>query len=104
MNIEVSETLKSAYLIDDKGYILDVIVADINEFNVGNIVFQSINNIYYKPKWNGFVWIEGATQEEIDTIKYEEYLVASKPNQEDIEKAKYELNLIETLKSLGVVV
>lgn len=60
-----------AYEIDNNGYIIinyDVINGDV-EIPDGCITVQLPQPLlFYKPKWTGTEWVEGATKEEIDEI------------------------------------
>lgn len=95
------------YIIDKNGYVIDSIIVK-SEFeevkdNVVSIS-QPLGVSFYNRRWNGYEWVEGETVEEKEKREHLEYLNSNKPSQEEIEKAKFELQTIETLKSLGVVV
>ena len=52
--------------IDENGmFIEDVFVEELNEFTIETPCPSG----FYRPKWNGKEWVEGLTQEQIDTIK-----------------------------------
>ena len=60
-----------AYTIDENGFPIDsFIVPSENEYVEGNTVVVSIplGMSFFKRKWDGEKWTEGATQEEIDKI------------------------------------
>ncbi len=62
--------------IDEQGFFIeDTFVEEINEFTIETPCPQG----FYKPKWNGETWIEGATQEYIDSLKN----VVAKPTLEE---------------------
>ena len=52
--------------IDENGMFRgDSFVEEITEFTIETPCPQG----FYKPKWNGIEWVEGATQEYIDSLK-----------------------------------
>lgn len=59
-----------AYKIDNDGYIIDNYViggtVPVPDECITVQLPQPLS--FYRPKWNGAKWIEGATQEEIDEI------------------------------------
>lgn len=60
-----------AYIVDDEGFVIETkVVFSEEEFFEGNLIAVSLppNVSFYKRKWNGSEWIEGATQDEIDEI------------------------------------
>lgn len=60
--------IKKAYKIDENGlYTEDYIYEDGQELET-DIITTEIPQGFYKPKWNGTEWIEGATQEYIDSM------------------------------------
>lgn len=93
---------KEVYKVDKQGFVIETHVADVDEFN--NVLDEDkLDYIpfgfqrFYKPRWNGTEWIEGATKEEIDEItKIEPTL----PTQEEIANQRLsdlELMLVELL-------
>ena len=58
------------FKIDEKGfYTFETYpVEEPNEFEITTPVNTCQENTFYKPKWNGVKWVEGATQIEIDEI------------------------------------
>lgn len=66
---------KEIYKIDTKGFIIGNYLGEFDEKGtlvdpVGEYVVTALPQPlpFYKPKWNGVKWIEGATQEEIDEL------------------------------------
>lgn len=60
--------MKKAYIIDEQGfYIKDYLYEEKQELE-SDIITTEIKQGFYKPKWNGMEWIEGATQEYIDSL------------------------------------
>lgn len=57
-------------VVDENGFIVDsVTFQEGEEFEIQpNWISELVPN-FYKPKWTGTEWIEGATQEEIDEIE-----------------------------------
>ena len=52
-------------IIDESGlFIEDAFVDELTDFTVETPCPQG----FYQPKWDGTVWVEGATQEEIDEL------------------------------------
>ena len=66
---------KHIYEVDSDGYITEVFLGNFDESEnllnpVGDFVTVDLPQplMFYKPKWNGTEWVEGATQEEIDEL------------------------------------
>ena len=68
------------YKIDEEGFILwdTGIVIDEDEEIPEGYYLQPIYNegqpAFYKPKWNGETWVEGATQDEIEELRQQSML------------------------------
>nr|WP_259549270.1 hypothetical protein [Heyndrickxia oleronia] len=79
--------LKQIYEIDDDGFIVEIFVGEFDDEGnlispLGEFITTDLPQplLFYKPKWTGTEWIEGATQEEIDEI------TKPKPNLPSIEE------------------
>lgn len=77
-------------IIDENGFFLeDAFVEELTD----RTILAPCPDGFYKPKWNGAAWIEGATQAEIDAIK----TVTPEPTQQErieaLEAAMLELVL-----------
>lgn len=60
--------MRKVLKIDAKGfYIEDVILKD--EITPNDCIEIECLGSFYKPRWNGIEWFEGATEEEINSIK-----------------------------------
>ena len=66
---------KHIYEVNDDGFIKEIYLGEFD--NEGNLISPKGNFIttdlpqplpFYKPKWNGAEWVEGATQEEINEL------------------------------------
>lgn len=101
--IELSENLKTAYMVDDNGFILEVIVVDISETIPNNVVIDNIENYYHTPRWDGTVWVEGETAEEKAEREAQQMLESLKPSQNEIEDAELEIKMITMLTEMGVI-
>lgn len=61
--------MKQVIRVDENGfYVEPVLIQDDAEIPADCVETPFIDGMY-KPKWTGEEWIEGATQEEIDSIK-----------------------------------
>lgn len=61
----------SGYVIDADGFWFDTVAVDLEDGGVipeGVILEQPTVGPFYKMKWSGVSWVEGATQEEIDEL------------------------------------
>ena len=58
---------KQVYEVDSEGYLKNIHVSKIDE-QLDYIIVDPPNGLF-SPKWTGTEWIEGMSQEEIDTIK-----------------------------------
>lgn len=64
-------TLKLMYEINEYGYFIgDRLVKEQDDYPSNYVEHAPPTHVkgFYKPKWNGTTWIEGATQEEIDEL------------------------------------
>lgn len=58
-----------AYQVDNKGFIVETYWDDgYSDLPKGLIKKQLPQPNFYRPKWTGGNWVEGATQEEIDKM------------------------------------
>ncbi len=89
------------YKIDEKGfYIFETdCVEEPNELEITNPCNTCEENTFYKPKWTGEMWVEGATQEEIDEINKID-ICPTKTLEERLEEAEQRLTESEEEKKL----
>lgn len=66
---------KQIYEINEKGFIIEIYVGTFDDNGkllnpLGDFVTTDLPQplTFYKPKWNGTKWVEGAKQEEIDEL------------------------------------
>lgn len=61
---------KEVYEIDEDGFIIELyLIGPDDQLPEGNIVPIDLPQPnFYRPKWSGEEWVEGATQEEIDEM------------------------------------
>lgn len=59
---------KKAYKIDKEYFYVEDYIYEEGQELEDNIITTEIIQGFYKPKWNGTEWVEGATQEYIDSI------------------------------------
>lgn len=58
--------MKYVHIIDLNGlFVEDTFVDELTEFTIETPCQEG----FYRPKWDGFQWIEGLTQAEIDSVK-----------------------------------
>lgn len=61
--------MKQVFKIDNEGfYIEDVILEDDDIIPIGCIEVECPDG-FYRPKWNGRIWIEGLTKDEIEELR-----------------------------------
>lgn len=93
------------YEIDDKGFIInnyydngDVEIPD------GCITVQLPQPLlFHKPKWDGFEWVEGETEEEKIEREANQLLESLRPSPSEIADAELEIKMITMLTELGVI-
>lgn len=61
--------LKKAYKIDVDGFYLEDYIYEEGQELETDIITIEMSQGFIKSKWDGTQWIEGATQEYIDSIK-----------------------------------
>lgn len=89
-----------AYKVDNDGYIIDNYViggtVPVPEECITVQLPQPLS--FYRPKWNGVKWFEGATQEEIDEITRVEPLPITETEQtiELLKKQNQDLSKMNT--------
>ncbi|WP_252225131.1 MULTISPECIES: hypothetical protein [unclassified Clostridium] len=64
MNLKIK-----GYKIDENGFYIEDYIYQEDEQLEDNIITTDIPQGLYIPKWNGSEWVEGATQEYIESIK-----------------------------------
>ena len=68
------------YKIDEEGFILwetGLVIDEDEEIPEGYYLqplYEENQPAFYRPKWDGEKWIEGATQEEIDELRQQSML------------------------------
>ena len=68
------------YKIDEEGFILwdtGIVIGEDEEIPEGYYLQPIYNEgqpAFYKPRWNGETWVEGATQEEIEELRQQSML------------------------------
>ncbi|WP_286909327.1 hypothetical protein [Clostridium sp. UBA1652] len=72
--------MKKVLKIDESGFFVEDVILKDNEIVPSDCIQIQCPNGFYKPKWTGIEWIEGATQEQIDAIKN----IIKEPSQSDI--------------------
>ncbi|MBP3887605.1 MAG: hypothetical protein J6F30_08130 [Cellulosilyticum sp.] len=82
--------MTQVWLIDENGFYTGVMDFVENPTESEIIILP---NGFYRPKWNGEKWIEGATQEEIDKINKIDICPTPPPTNEELNN-----QLIETQK------
>ena len=90
-----------AYEIDSYGYIKEIYVID-SEKETELITINPPDGLY-KAKWNGYEWIEGLNQAELEEIEYQQYLDSLKPSSEAIKNAQLELVILNLLIDMEVM-
>ncbi|WP_297429058.1 hypothetical protein [Clostridium sp.] len=61
--------LLKGYEIDKEGYYIgDYLYEEDNVPELENVIITEMPQGFFKSKWNGTEWVEGATQEYIDII------------------------------------
>lgn len=60
--------LKKGYKIDNDGFYIEDFIYKEGKNLDENIITIDINESFYKPRWDGRRWTEGATQEYIDSM------------------------------------
>lgn len=80
-------------------------VEESNEFEISEPCNTSEDNTFYKPKWDGEKWVEGATQEEIDTINKIDNCTPSPTTEERFTKLEEEKSILaENVYQLASIV
>ncbi|WP_148347126.1 hypothetical protein [Clostridium butyricum] len=73
------------FKIDNEGFYIEVVIYDESTVLDNNIIIKEIPQGLFKPKWNGEKWIEGASQEYIDSITVQ---TEKEPNEQEILNAQ----------------
>lgn len=87
----------TGYKVDNDGFVIDVVTVVESLNHPDDVIITQPKTSFWKQKWTGSEWIEGATQEEIDEITKVE---PQPPTQEELMErrlADLELMLAEIL-------
>ncbi len=89
------------YKINENGFYTSetYCVEEPNEFEITTPCNTCEENTFYKPKWTGETWVEGAKQEEIDEINKID-ICPPKTVEERLEEAEQKLAESEEEKKL----
>jgi len=60
--------MKKVLRIDNNGLFIEDVILQDNEIIPADCVEIVCTGQFYRPKWNGTIWVEGLTQTEIDAI------------------------------------
>ena len=99
----MSETVTTAYTVDTKGFIVDVILVDTSEEVPEMAILDKIENYYHKPRWNGSEWVEGESAEEKSNREAQQLLESLKPSPQELADAEIEIKMITMLTEMGVI-
>lgn len=73
------------YKIDNDGFYTEDYIFCEGEELQNNIITEEVKQGLYKPKWNSSKWVEGATQEYIDSLTIK---IEKKPTTQDMLNAQ----------------
>ena len=86
--------IKKAYKIDKESFYTEDCIYEEGQELESNIIITEMQQGFYKPKWDGSAWIEGDTQEYIDSINA---LATPQPTETELLKVQ----LLETQATLA---
>ena len=97
------------YQVDSNGFIEEVFLGQFDETGelidpIGEYVTTDLPQPlpFYRPKWNGSKWIEGATKEELEKHKEQQLLDDLIPSVEEIKDADLEIKILTMLLEMEV--
>ena len=100
---------KHIYQVNSDGFIEEVFLGEFDDEGqlidpVGEYVTTDLPQPlpFYRPKWNGTKWIEGATKEELEKHKEQQLLENLQPSVEEILNADLEIRIITMLLEMEV--
>lgn len=101
---------KHIYQLNSDGFIEEVFLGEFDDEGqlidpVGEYVTTDLPQPlpFYRPKWNGSKWIEGATKEELEKHKEQQLLENLQPSVEEILDADLEIKILTMLLEMEVI-
>ncbi|WP_409370302.1 hypothetical protein [Lysinibacillus sp. 38-6] len=100
---------KHIYQVNSDGFIEEVFLGQFDETGkliepIGEYVTTDLPQPlpFYRPKWDGIQWVEGAREEELAEHKEQQLLESLKPSVEEIEDADLEVKILTMLLEMEV--
>lgn len=87
--------MRKVLKIDKQGYFLEDVIIEDDEFTPKDCVETECPDGFYKPRWNGSMWIERLTPQEIEELKK----IGTTPQEPSLEER---LSALEALM-MGVI-
>ena len=101
---------KHIYQVNNAGFIEEVFLGEFDDDGklidpVGDYVTTDLPQPlpFYRPKWDGNQWVEGATEKELAEYKEQQLLENLKPSGEEIEDADLEVKILTMLSEMEVM-
>lgn len=100
---------KHIYQVNNAGFIEEVFLGEFDDDGklidpVGEYVTTDLPQPlpFYRPKWDGTKWIEGATKVELEKHKEQQLLEDLKPSVKEIMDADLEIKILTMLLEMEV--
>lgn len=101
---------KQVYQVDSDGFIEEVFLGEFDDKGhlidpIGEYVTTDLPQplLFYRPKWDGTQWGEGATHEELAKYKEQQLLENLKPSVQEITDADIEVKILTMLLEMEVI-
>jgi hypothetical protein len=102
---------KQIYKVNNGGFIEEVFLGEFDDDGqlidpIGDYVTTDLPQPlpFYRSKWDGTQWVEGATKEELEKHKEQRLLENIKPSVEEILDADLEIKILTMLVEMEVKV
>ncbi|POZ56258.1 hypothetical protein LYSIN_01041 [Lysinibacillus sphaericus] len=101
---------KQVYQVDSDGFIVEVFLGEFDDQGqlidpIGEYITTDLPQplLFYRPKWDGTQWLEGATEDVLAKHKEQQLMDNLRPSVQEITDADLEIKILTMLLEMQVI-